>query len=323
MTPSTAHFIWFGASFPWLNVLAVRSAALRGGFERVVLHHDSDLTRTPHWDELTALPSFESRRVDVAALFEAAGCDWLNETYAALKAPAARANVLRAALLAAEGGVYLDLDTVTLGSFDELRASGDFFCGEEPIAYPVETLTSRNPLRWGRALALDGARDLCRRLPAGWRRFRTLEPLYHRAVNNAVVGAPAGHPLLSRLLTAMAEVPEERRLVRYELGTSLLQREVAAWRGGGLRVLPPEVFYPLGPEVSEHWFRKTSEPAYDQIVGPTTLVVHWYASVRTGSVVPRYDATWVREHAGSELLAALVVQAGLLAPATAAAGEAS
>ena len=308
MIPSVAHFVWFGNAFPWLHALAIRSAAEIGGFERVVLHHDQDLSSTPWWSEVAALPGFESRRLDAAKLLRAVPKrgDALSQIYAELSQPAARANMVRAAILAAEGGVYLDLDTVTVRSFDDILLRPDFFCGEEHIAYPVDVLQSRNPLKWGAALAKDGLREVVRRLPDGWRHFRRVEGIYPRAVNNAVVGCPAGHPFVERLLDAMIEVPVERRRIRYELGTSLLQREVAAWDQPGLLV------YPIGPGVSQQWFADTTAPRVDEVLGARTTVVHWYASVRTREIVPRVDPDWVRRRADSELLSALVARLGLL-----------
>jgi hypothetical protein len=105
----------------------------------------------------------------------------------------------------------------------------------------------------------------------------------------------------------MAKVPRSRQLVRYELGTTLLQATLADYRGGDVAVHDPEVFYPLGPEISEHWFRLTEDPRPSEIVGPTTRVVHWYASVRTRRVVRDADPDYVRRHAPHQLFSALVL----------------
>jgi hypothetical protein len=103
----------------------------------------------------------------------------------------------------------------------------------------------------------------------------------------------------------MARVPAERRMVRFALGTHLLQEQVAEYRGGDLVVQPPAVFYPLAPEISEHWFRPTRRVALDELLGRETRVVHWYASVRTKQLVPRIDPAWVDAHAGDVPFAAL------------------
>jgi hypothetical protein len=167
---------------------------------------------------------------------------------------------------------------------------------------------SRHPLVQLRAVALGGVRDVLRRAPEGWRAFRRVERLYPRAVNNAVIGSAQGHPFVQGLLEAMTRVPPERRHVPFALGTHLLQDRVALWPGADLVVQPPPVFYPLAPEISEHWFRRTRRLSLDAVLDPTTRVVHWYASVRTRAIVPRIDRDWVSSHALDIPLAALAAR---------------
>jgi hypothetical protein len=95
--------------------------------------------------------------------------------------------------------------------------------------------------------------------------------------------------------------------VRYALGVHLLQRAVAEWSGPDAHVEPPEVFYPLGPEISEHWFRERRVAAPDEVVTARTLLVHLYASVRVREKIERVDPAWVRAHAKTELFSALAV----------------
>jgi hypothetical protein len=305
LIPSVAHFIWFGTRLPWVHTLAIRSAVLRGGFERVFLHHADDLSHTPVWPELLALPSFVARRIDADALLEPHG---LASIYADLDAPAARANVLRAAILAGEGGVYLDLDTVTVASLASLRQRCNAFVGEEYVVWPAAVRRSRRPLVHATGFARAGVRELCRLAPDGWRRFRSIESWYPAAANNAVLAATPGHAFVHRLLANMIAVPAERRTVRFALGTHLLQDTLSEYRESDLCVLPPPVFYPLGPEISHHWFRlRRSLPKLDEVISEDTLVVHWYASVRTQQLVPRIDAQYVRAHADRQLFSALAL----------------
>src|SRR5690606_29308100 len=91
------------------------------------------------------------------------------------------------------------------------------------------------------------------------------------------------------------------------LGTHLLQDTLAQGREPDLAVLPPRVFYPLGPEISEHWFRIRQRPRLEKVLGADALIVHWYASVRTKQIVPRIDAAYVREHADRQLFSALAL----------------
>jgi hypothetical protein len=306
MIPASAHFIWFGRSFPWVHALAIRSSLERGNMTRAVLHHEDALEHNEHFSALRCMPGFEARAIDSAAIFAPLGAlaGPLAELYTRLSAPAARANVLRAAILAGEGGVYLDMDTVTVRSLRPLLQQGAF-CGEERIAFPARVARSRNPLALARPAALMALRALCHRLRDGWRVFRRFETLYARAVNNAVLGATAGHPLLLDMLRAMVEMPPDQQRVRFALGTHLLQRRVAAYRGSDLEVHSPEVFYPLPPEISRHWFHRCRQPAIDEVIGAATRVVHWYASVDQRALIAELDPHYVRTHAGEQLFSAL------------------
>lgn len=309
MIPATAHFIWYSAAFHWLHAAAIRSAVRRGGFERVVLHHDTNLESRPAWRTLEDLKTLETRPIVASDVFARCGAmaESLAEVYETLTAPAARANVLRAAILYAEGGVYLDTDTVTVAELTPLRSAGSVFVGLEHVVYPRSLMATKRPLRFAGALALDGVRDLTRRLPDGWRTFRRLEHLYTRAANNAVIGAEPGARFLGSLLDGMVSMPVDRRGVRFSLGTHLLQETVAKYADdASLKCLPPEVFYPLGPEISEHWFRPARRLALEEMLSAETRVVHWYASVRTAARVPHIDAEWVGANADRIPLAALL-----------------
>jgi hypothetical protein len=310
--PKLAHFIWYGASFPWMNVLALRSAHDRGGFERVVLHFDSQLSAASREALRDAMPRLELRPIDGEKVFGAIGDAAIGarlvSLHAELQKPAARANVLRAALLAAEGGVYLDIDTVTVRALDPLMHGA--FCGTEPIAFPARVMQSRSPAVWARALALHAARYALRQAPSGYRAFKRIEPLYARAANNAVLGAPPGHRFMHALLEAMVDLPAERRHVRFALGTHLLQQTIARYPHGDLTVHEPVAFYPLGPEISRHWFRIAPQGKtvkLSDVIDARTFVVHWYASVRNRALVDQMSPARVRELAQRQLLSALAL----------------
>jgi hypothetical protein len=305
--PGVAHFVWFGQEFLWVHLLAIRSAVLRGEFERVVLHHADDLRESPWWDELQALPRFEARRLQPQGLLEHAGGGPLVDVFRDLVEPAGMANVVRAALLWVEGGTFLDADTVTLQSFSPLLVPGGAFCGVEHIIKPYGTL--RDPSIPTRALMTlrRAARSALREVPGGWRVFRRIERLYPAAVNNAVLGSEARHPFVGALVEGMVRLPRERRRARYALGTHLLQETVERYRLGGLRILAPHVFYPLGPEISLHWFRVTRSAPLADVICPETRLVHWYASVRTKAIVSAIDPPYVHAHAATQLFSALAL----------------
>jgi hypothetical protein len=114
------------------------------------------------------------------------------------------------------------------------------------------------------------------------------------------------------MLQRLVELPRARQGVRYALGTHLLQQCVAdapahSW-GEGLTVHPPEVFYPLPPEISRHWFHRCEDPPIDAVLTPQTRVVHWYASVDQRELIARLDPDYVRAHAGDQLFCALAAR---------------
>lgn len=312
MIPATAHFIWFGPRLPWANALSIRTAALRGGFERIVLHASDDLSSSPGYEALIAASDTEIRRIDPPAIFEAAGVRVaeLTALFDRLTQPAARANMLRAAILHAEGGVYLDLDTITVRDVTPLRERCGAFVGLEHIALPVEVAANvkRRPDRYAVAGIKIGLRHLFRLAPNGWRGFRRIEGLFAAAANNAIVGAAPGHSLTRSLLEGMADAPPHRQLVRYALGTHLLQQVVNAGVEDDVEVCPPAVFFPLGPEISEQWFRRADAADLDEVLRPETLIVHWYASVRTKQIVPQIDRAYVERHADTQLFSALAAR---------------
>jgi hypothetical protein len=305
--PPLAHFVWFGSQFPWVYHLAIRSAIQRGGFQQVVLHHADDLRRSAQWDELQAVPRFEARRLRPEELLEQVRGGQLVDVYRDLQEPAARANLVRVALLYLEGGTFLDVDTVTLRSFAPLLERGGAFCGQEHITRPYAVLADPSLALRLSTLLRRAVRSALRETPGGWRAFRRIEALYPAAVNNAVMGSEAQHPFLEMVVQNMLRLSPERRRTRYALGTHLLQQTVDRFVGTGLWILPPQVFYPLGPEISLHWFRLGRSAPIAEVVQAETILVHWYASVRTRAIVPAIDAGYVRAHARVQLFSALAL----------------
>ncbi len=315
MIPGLAHFVWLNAELPWLSQLSVHSAARHGGFDKLVVHHDAALSPRA-MAELSALSGVVLRPLDARELLLAPGlglparlCNELYQRYLGLKAPAARSNVLRIAILLREGGVYLDMDTLTLRELGPLRACAAF-CGREHVAFPAIS-GARRRLPSAKELARASVRGVLARTPGGWRVFRRLTRYYPLAVNNAVLGAHAGHPLLLELLERMAVLSPERFGRRYALGTHLLQNVLGEARDWDVSVLPPCAFYPLGPVMSEHWFRYTTQPDLDAVLAGDSYVVHWYASLRTRAQQLSLDAATARRDAGRQLLSALIAELGL------------
>lgn len=309
--PARVHFCWIGPRLPWAYVFAVLSAAERGGLPEVILHHTDTLDEGAELDALRNVAGVKLHRIDPH--------DYLNEAGEALGVgnrlaslyrridgrPVMQSDILRAAILYRQGGIYLDMDTVTVASLRPLLDAAQFV-GCEYIVWPQFVRASRSPLVWARALTLDLMRKAMRRAKNGWRYFRHVERLYYRGINGAVMGAEANSPLIVRYLHAMLAVTPERLLQTYSIGPELLQEMVDRGEKADLVVHDPPVFYPLSPEISEHWFRTNEAADLGKVLSAETRVVHWYASVRTKSRVAAITPDYVREHRRQELYSALV-----------------
>ncbi len=145
LVPSIAHFVWYGPKLPYLHALAIRSAVTHGGFDSVRLHHTDPLEEPPHVRDLYALDRFELVALDDRRLCDEAHGPALADLVGALRSPVARSNLVRTALVLRDGGVYLDMDTLTIRRFDDVRACAPGFLGEEHIVFPQEVVASRDP----------------------------------------------------------------------------------------------------------------------------------------------------------------------------------
>jgi hypothetical protein len=318
--PARVHFCWIGPSLPWAYVFAILSAAERSEMQEIILHHTDLLEDGPQLRALSACPRVRLVRVDPLDYLARASSrlgleNKLAALYQSLASPVMRSDVLRVAILYLQGGIYLDLDTITTASLLPLLDCQQFV-GSEFIVWPHFVLKSRSPLLWVRVLTLDLLRKLLRLLPGGWKFFRRIEKFYFRGVNNAVMGAEPNSPLLAAYLQAMALLPPKRLTQPYALGPDLLQEIVDRGSGNGLTIQEPRVFFPLGPEISEHWFRNTADAPLREALSPETRVVHWYASVRGKSRVAQISPDYVAAHRTTQLYAALVCANIRLLPAS-------
>jgi Glycosyltransferase sugar-binding region containing DXD motif len=307
--PARAHFCWIGTRLPWAYAFAVLSAAKHGELAEIVLHHTDVLDEDAALAALKQTPRVRLSRVDPIAYLMQAGQklgagDGLTVIYPRLTNPAARIDLLRAAILYLEGGLYLDMDTITTRSLLPLLGTRQFV-GCEFIIWPHFARTSRSPALWARSLTLDLIRKLMRRMPYGWRMFRLVENFCYRGINNAVMGAEPHSPLFEDYLRAMLALAPERQPQPYALGPDLLQDVVGRYARGDLTIQEPHVFYPLPPEISEHWFRIGRKVRLDAVLSAETRVVHWYASVRTKSRIPLINPDYVRNHRDNQLFSAL------------------
>ena len=308
--PAQAHFCWIGGALPWAYVFAILSAAERSGLPRIVLHHTDPLPDSPERRALEADRRVTLSPTDPDLLLTEAGSALgagraLAALYRRVQKPVTRSDILRAAILYRQGGIYLDLDTVTVADLTPLLDAAQFV-GTEFVVWPNGVRQSRSPAVWARHLTLDLLRKLCRALPQGWRTFKLLERHYVRTVNNAVLGAEPGSRLLALYLRAMLEIPASSHDRPYAFGPHLLQAIVARYPHDDLTIQAPRIFYPLPPEISEHWFRDRARPDPAAILSADTRLVHWYASVHTAPRVARITPDTIRARRHAELYSMLV-----------------
>jgi hypothetical protein len=308
--PARVHFCWLGTGLPWAYVYAILSAAENGGTQEVILHHTDPLPEDARRHALELCPRVRLSRLEPIACLTAAGMavgvgEGLVTVYRRLEHPASRTDMLRAAILYLDGGVYLDLDTITTASLAPLLETRQFVASERVI-WPYFVRGSRSPGLWCRSLALDLLRKTMRRAPRGWQMFRWVEGWCYRAVTNAVMGAEANSRLCALYLRAMAVMAPQRCVQPYALGPDLLQELVDQFPKGELTIAEPEVFCPLPPQISEHWFRISQRVRLPSVLRAQTRVVHWYASVRTQPKVAVMDPQYVRELHTRQLYSALV-----------------
>ena len=308
--PARAHFCWLGASLPWAYVFAILSAAEKSELKEVILHHTDALEDDARLHALKVWPRVRLSRIDPIACLTRAGHavdagDGLAAIYRRLDNPVIRTDVLRAAILYLQGGVYLDLDTVTTATLRPLLGTPHF------------VRSSSSPALWAHSIGLDLVRKVLCHVPRGWEKFRRVEKFYYRGITNSVMGAEPHSPLFANYLHGMLAMPRERQEQLYALGPDLLQDVVARYSNGAVTIQEPQVFYPLPPEISEQWFRISRNVRLDAVLSTETRVVHWYASVRTKSKVALVHPRYVREHRDCQLYSALVCTCiGVLPDAT-------
>jgi hypothetical protein len=283
--PRRGHFVWFGRQFPYMNAVAVKSALSRSGIRELWLWHADPLMGQRHFDELCEDPRVSPRPLSAETLFADArdapfDVPLLSRMYGLVRSPVTRSNIARAAALYCHGGIYFDADTLCCKSFAPLFLE-QAFVGTEHVVWPHRRRFRRDLYRYLWGPLLGHFRSLTASLPHGDVLYRRTRQLYYEEVNGAILGSRPRHGFLADLLQRTARVPQDQWQVPHVLGTYVLQEAVAGYRGGDLRILPPECFYPLGPVVSRHYFRRQADAraAARRILSDETYAIHWYASV--------------------------------------------
>jgi Glycosyltransferase sugar-binding region containing DXD motif len=258
--PERYHFVWTGRRFPYFARLAIESVRVVEPRAEIALHVFGDAPAAEALAPVVRAGVMISR-FDPVAGFDGLGVDpvALRGLFARIPAAAASAhsNLVRYAVLARHGGVYLDCDVLLLRSLRDLRAH-DAFVGEERvlaidaawqageramwmIPAAAAWLAGRSTARLASALRSGALARLAARLEPHWQAS---------AINNAVIGARPGARFVRRLLDGALAANAR---VRYALGPTLIT-DVVRRDPSDVAVLPPSAFYAIPPSYSFQLF---------------------------------------------------------------------
>jgi Glycosyltransferase sugar-binding region containing DXD motif len=300
--PRRLHFLWDGQGFQPPYAAAVTSARRHHPDWEIILHSGDAPRNNAWWDSLASISRTEILTPEIAAQdLPIAAADFL-ELYRRVNYPAGRSNLLRLSVLWKSGGVYLDLDTACVAPLDDLLDQGAFV-GEEVVWKHDNERVERGFLpRMVATFSAFVISWLAAR--AGlWRSSSLPEALLRkvwgsRELNNAVIGARAGHPWV-RLLLEMAL--EADPTVRFALGPALFNR---AWARGveqGVEMPErhaPEVFYQFPPSQTVRFFGACCR----EELPLGARVLHWCSSNHRKDL-PLLTPEWANRHSKCSLWA--------------------
>ena len=315
LIPNQYFYIWSGSSFPFLNLLAVKSLLLADNSATAVVYIVGPEPQNEIFENLRGLERVSIVAIEPEDIFSQLPSDLKGVGTIFHKIPessaSARSNILRYALLYLNGGVYLDFDTVVTRSLSDL-AVHQCFIGEENVWVGDE---DRVAGKWWVCVYPRNlfwlTSWLLRRADSAW--FSGKLKIAHilkktdavwskKQPNNAVMGAVAESPFIRELLLACLDTDFT---VRYATGPTLVA-QVAAHFSHLVSVLPVNYFYSVAPGESFRFFADRT-----LALPPEAYLIH-YAASNHKKLIPTIDATcaWTRS-AGTvmaELIAAVESQ---------------
>jgi hypothetical protein len=295
MIPNKIFFIWFGSNLPWTAGLAILSAYKIQMPEEITLYYNDSIPTGEGYELIKNIPTLKFEKIipDYFENLEDGGITY--KLYNELPSPATKANLLRLALLYKQGGIYLDTDVIVVRPIKHLLNQNGF-CGTEPVALPQDLFSSLNILRWIGCGLKFAFREFCARIPRGYSVFRLLEGKFTAAANNAVLASVPHNSLIKQAFLTIAKMPSKEQHKRFRLGTHLLQRLTRNQSSSEMTVYPSSFFYPLGPEISAHWFYSGTDKKLDDLLFADTCIVHWYNSVEGRFLKEKLDKNWIHNH---------------------------
>ena len=314
LIPSQYFYIWSGKSFPYLNLLAVKSLLLADSSATVAVYMVGPEPQNEIFENLRALQRVSIVGIEPEEIFSQLPDDVKSVGEIFFKIPessaSARSNILRYALLYLNGGVYLDFDTVITRSMADLSVHQSYV-GEEIVWVGDE---DRVAGKWWVCLYPKNlfwlTSWLLRRADSAWcggrlgiaRLLQRTESIWSKKQpNNAVMGAVAQAPFIRELLRACLDTDFS---VRYATGPTLVSR-IAADFPQLVTVLPTECFYAIAPGESFRFF------ADQTLTLPSEAYLIHYAASNHKKLIPNIDATCSWTRSANTIMAELISQTEL------------
>ena len=299
LIPNQYFYIWTGSSFPYLNLLAVKSLLLADDSATAVVYIVGPEPQNDNFENLRGLERVSVVGIEPDAVFSRLPTEVKSVGTIFHKIPessaSARSNILRYALLYLNGGVYLDFDTVVTRSLSDL-AGHQSFIGEENVWVGDE---DRVAGKWWVCLYPRNlfwlTSWLLRRADSAWfsgklhiaRALEKTDAIWSKKQpNNAVMGAVAQSPFIRELLLACLDTDFT---VRYATGPTLVS-QVAANFPHLVSTLPVNYFYSVAPGESFRFFADRT-----LTLSSEAYLIH-YAASNHKKLIPVIDATcsWTR-----------------------------
>jgi len=297
MIPNRVFFIWFGNRLPWATGLAILSAKQVQNPEEILLYVDSEISGDGY-DLIKDTPGITLKKIDESLFSDLNDNGLIWRLFQKFKKPALKSDLLRFALVYKYGGVYLDTDIIAIKPWNDLLQYKGF-CGLEAVAFPADLYTSSNPFRYLFAGKLYLWRLLCAYIPQGWKIFRPTEKFFRYSANGAILGSEPKNKIIEDFFAKIGELKEKDFSVPACIGPHIVQKVTKNKSSENMEVLPSTYFYPLGPDISLHYFHKSSAKHLDKILSPQTRIVHWYNSVEKKYLHRQVDKKWIEEYQNS------------------------
>lgn len=322
--PNIYHFIWIGKEVPYFLILAIKSVLVRCPNSSVFLWVEGLKAYSSEVNELLNIDGFEVKEIDITeminSLEEVNQKELIEEAFkiAGTKSrltktnpfERTRSNLIRYLILIKFGGVYIDADTLVLKDLSKLNKRSTGYIGKENSIWPI--LLRSNPLhRFIWAPFLEVYRFLANTFPGGYKLNNNFKHLCGASENNAIIGLTPSHPFLKMCFDYITKMPIKEITKPLRLGPYLFQRVVKQYPEIDIKIYPEKYFYPYGPLISQHFFRKrkNAQSVLEYMISDETYIIHWGASTKELNNYRLEDTTKSDTRSVFDLLAAEVTSA--------------